>query len=142
MKKNNLIYFCLIYFIYAFHCQAQLGQTPEMLLQTIEENNWEYEKGKIDGLQFIEVLIPKYEESIGNYTRNTFMVFKELDVIRCSVYIITNPMVLTNKMVKDFNERFVKVDYMQWKDYEEHTIYDMEIADGNCITTVYYDFKN
>ncbi|SDX33034.1 hypothetical protein SAMN05216556_1255 [Aequorivita viscosa] len=35
----------------------------------------------------------------------------------------------------------VEIEYMKWKNYETGVVYKLEVEDGVCIITAWYDFE-
>ena len=57
----------------------------------------------------------------------------------CNMWKILEPSSETNSTVSFLKDKYVEVDYMQWKDYETEILYDVEVEDEVCIVTAVYD---
>src|SRR5690606_21355693 len=109
---------------------AQIFQTKE---DVIKEYGTNYEADVAnDGSPYL-----LYEEDFntkasGAYTRSKAIYFVKTEdgTEVCNMWKIFEPSSETNPNVAYFKEKFVEVDYMQWKDYENDILYDIAVSDG------------
>lgn len=125
-----------------FHpIKAQLLQTRADI---IKENGYGYTSGITDdGTKYITYETKVKTNASGNYTRVKAIYFTKLDngTEICYMWKILEPSSETNSNVALFKKDFVEISYMRWKDYEHNIIYDIEVKDGICIITAWWDIE-
>jgi hypothetical protein len=131
--------FNLFFFTISFlNVQAQIFQEKEEVIKNLDA----YESGKTDdGIEYIYFDKDFETKASGEYTRRKVIYFVELEdgTKVCNMWKILEPSSETNSTVAFFKEKYVEVDYMQWKDYEKEILYDVEVEDEICIVTALYD---
>jgi hypothetical protein len=119
-------------------------------LSAVKKEYWpNYEQGytepneKGNKLYYIAYETKKESEASGKYTEIKVMYFfdDKPDAI-CIKWKIIEPITETNPNVKYFNRELVRLKEMLWKDYETGLLYQLEVGDGLCIISCYYDFNN
>ncbi|MCB7481614.1 hypothetical protein [Christiangramia sediminis] len=118
--------------------QAQIFQEKEEIIKDLSS----YESGVADdGSEYIYFDKEIETDASGKYTRRKVVYFVELDdgTKICNMWKIFEPSSETNSSVAFFKAKYVEVDYMQWKDYENEILYDVEVEDEICIITAIYD---
>ncbi|CAL67556.1 hypothetical protein [Christiangramia forsetii] len=126
------------YSISFFNVNAQIFQEKEEIIKDLDS----YESGVADdGSDYIYFDKDLETKASGEYTRRKVIYFVELDdgTEICNMWKILEPSSETNSSVAFFKEKYVEVDYMQWKDYENEILYDIAVEDEICIITAVYD---
>lgn len=144
MRKHYLQIFILglILLLSSQNSEAQLSYTRS---EIIKEKGNDYESGATDdGRKSIMYNEHFNSEKSGNFTRFSFFFFKTLANGKeiCNLIRIIDPSSETNSNVGYFKKNLIEIDYMKWKDYESNVIYQIELVDGLCMTSIYYDIKN
>ncbi len=115
MEKSCL--FLLLFSFSILSVQAQIFQPKEDVIKELES----YESGVADdGSEYIYFDSEIKTEASRVYTRRKVVYFVELeggDKI-CNMLKILELSSETNSTVGYFKKKYVEVDYMQWKDYE------------------------
>ncbi len=120
------------------------GQVLQSRSDIIKENGYGYESGVTDdGTKYIYYDKEVTTEQSGKYTQCKAIYFTKLDdgTEICKFWRILEPKSETNPNVSYMKKNFVEVDYMKWKDYETGILYKIEVEEGLCITTAWYDFE-
>lgn len=130
----------LLLFTSAYYANAQIGMEKDDILK---EYGYDYESGTTDdGTKYI-VYKKDYETNAsGKYEQHKAIYFVNLENGKeiCNMWKILEPSSETNTNVSYFKKKgYVEVDYMQWKDYENSILYDINVDDGICIITAIYD---
>lgn len=139
MKAKSYYYFVLFVLLTGLNVQAQIFQTKA---DVIEELGTNYESGVTDdGTDYLVYEQEFTTDASGTYTRYKAFYFVELEdgTEVCNMWKISEPSSETNPTVAYFKDKFVEVGYMQWKDYETEIVYDVEVDDGVCLVTAWYD---
>lgn len=119
---------------------AQIGQSRDDI---IAEYGQHYEVGETnDGIKYISYDKEYTTEQSGTYIQAKAIYFFEADdgTHVCHKWLIIEPSSETNSWVKLLNKDFVKIGYMEWKDYESNILYKIEVEDGLCLLKAMYDF--
>lgn len=136
MEKSYL--FLLFLNLSILSIQAQIFQPKEDVIKELES----YESGVADdGSEYIYFDSEIKTEASGVYTRRKVVYFVELeggDKI-CNMWKILEPSSETNSTVGYFKKKYVEVDYMQWKDYENEILYNVKVEDDLCIVTAQFN---
>lgn len=120
---------------------AQILQTRSEIIQN---EGWDYTSGVADdGTKYIYYSKTVYTQASGEYVQGRAFYFITLDDGSevCFMKKIVEPSSETNPNVAYLKSKLVEVGYMQWKDYENSIIYDVEVEDGLCIIMAWYDNK-
>lgn len=120
---------------------AQIGQSRSDI---IKEKGYSYKSGTADdGTKYITYEEEFSTEQSGTYTQYMGIYFSTIDdgTEICHFWKIVEPSSETNPWVSYFKKNMVEVEYMRWKDYESNILYKLEVEDGICIITAWYDFK-
>lgn len=96
-----------------------------------------------DGNRFMYYEKPMKSNASGNYNLYKAMYFLNLENGSeiCVKWSVIEPASETNSNVAYFKKKYVEIGYMRWKDYENNIIYDIEVKDGMCIVTAWWDDK-
>ena len=124
--------------------QQSFGQILQTRSDIIKEYGYDYESGVTDdGTKYIYYDKEVTTEQSGKYTQCKAIYFTKLDdgTEICKFWRILEPKSETNPNVSYMKKNFVEVDYMKWKDYETGILYKIEVEEGLCITTAWYDFE-
>jgi hypothetical protein len=120
------------------------GQIGQIRSDIIKEEGFNYESGTADdGTKYIAYEKEFTTEQSGTYTQYKVIYFMTLDdgTEFCHYWKILEPSSETNPNVAYFKKNLVEVDYMKWKDYESGVIYTIDVEDGLCIITAWYDIE-
>lgn len=121
--------------------QAQLLETKS---EIIAEYGQDYETGTTNsGRNYIIYELETTTEISGTYTLAKVFYFTELDDGEeiCTLWKQLEPSSETNYNVSLLRDNYVEIDDMQWKDYENGVIYEIEVdrEERVVITSVYLD---
>lgn len=128
----------------AFSIQQSNGQIFQSRSDIIKEYGYSYESGTTkDGTKYIYYDKEFTSEQSGKYTQRKAIYFTTLEdgTEVCNFYKILEPSTETNPWVSYFKKNMVEIEYMKWKDYETGVVYKLEVEDGVCIITAWYDFE-
>lgn len=127
----------MILFIFTSYVNAQIGATKSKIIQDNENYKMDITD---DGVDYISYTIEydTYEQFVACYLTQKEKNTEQL----CYKVLIIEPSSETNNWIKYFNEKnFIKLDGMNWKDYEHSIIYKIEVKEDSCIIVKYYDSK-
>jgi hypothetical protein len=136
MKKPLFTF--ILFSLPLLNIQAQIYQEKEEIIKELDS----YESGVADdGSEYIYFDKELKTKASGEYTRTKVIYFVELEdgTKICNMWKILEPSSETNSSVAIFKNKYVEVDYMQWKDYENEILYDVEVDEKVCIVTAVYD---
>lgn len=142
-SKLQQLLFLLFFLSSTAIVYAQLHQKKSDILKAEGSN---YESGsRSDGTEYI-IYKKDYNSDEGDdYIVHKVFYFVELETgtKACYMWKIFTPSSETNAQVAFFKRQgYIEVGYMQWKDYENNTLYDIKVEDNFCvITAVYNDSK-
>lgn len=81
-----------------------------------------------------------YSEESGYYKQVKVCYFlKNSYEATCVYWCLFVPRAEVNTSIKLFNEKFVNIGDMKWKDYSREVIYKVELDEELCIVKCYYD---
>ena len=111
-----------------------------------EEYGDDYKTGTTDdGKDYIFYEKELETDASGKYIQQKVIYFVELAEGEkfCNAWKIIEPSSEANSVVNHImDEGLVKVDNMQWKDYETNILYHVKVDEGLCILTAIYDEEN
>ena len=118
---------------------AQLAVTKADI---IAEFGYDYQSGIADdGTPYIY-----YERSMetvqsGVYTQVKAMYFftTETGETLCYMWKVFEPDTETNYNVSYYNNQYVKIGSMKWKDYRTGVVYSIHVAEGLCVITAWLE---
>lgn len=128
--------------VFSISSNAQILQSRS---EIIKERGYDYESGVTDsGTKYIYYDEETSTEQSGSYIRRKVFYFASLDdgTEYCQYWKILEPASETNPNVAYFKKRMVEVGKMKWKDYETNVLYTIEVAEGFCVITAWYDTDN
>lgn len=135
MKK--LIFAILV--LFSMTSMAQLAATKS---EIIAKYGYNYESGIADdGSPYIYYEREMETSQSGAYTQIRAMYFfttEEGDVL-CYMWKVFEPDTETNSNVLYYNNQYVKIGNMKWKDYRTGVVYSMDVNDGLCIITAWLE---
>ena len=141
LKIQTIIGFTFFLILNTIQVKAQLSESRSDI---IKEKGYSYKSGITnDGVKYITYDKKVNTNASGSYTQTKGFYFTKLDdgAEICYMTKIIEPSSETNSNVSYLKNKFVEVDYMQWKDYENGIIYDIVVKDGLCITSAWRDNK-
>ena len=137
MKK--IIALFLLFFI-TTNVSSQIGKTKSELIQE-NKNNMVSEEVTENGTEYI-----KYKIEYENYTSHVACYLtekEESEEQQCYGVLFLEPKSEANAWVKYFNDKnFVKLKGMKWKDYENNTLYELEVKEELCKVYKGFDLDN
>lgn len=139
MKTLITLFFLLFFILGSKESQAQIFQNKNDILKELGTPD---DRGvSDDGLNYIVYEEDFNTKASGEYTRHKVIYFVEMEDGKqiCNMWKILEPSSETNSTVSFLKDKYVEVDYMQWKDYETEILYDVEVEDEVCIVTAVYD---
>jgi len=143
MKSTIKYSIALIAFL-TFSYETVLAQIHQSRSAIVKEYGYDYSEGVTnDGTKYISYKKDMKTIPSGSYTRTKAYYFTKLDdgTEICYLWKIIEPSSETNTNVAGYKSKLVELGYMQWKDYETNIIYEIEVKDGLCITTAWWDNK-
>lgn len=119
--------------------QAQIFKSRSDI---IEEYGTGYEADvATDGTKYI-VYENEYDtRASGEYIQLKAIYFTELDdgTEICNMWRIMEPSTETNSTISYLKDNFVETGYMEFKDYENEILYNVEVDEGHCILTATFN---
>lgn len=140
-KIKSIVGLTILLFLGSQPIKAQLLQTRADIIKI---NGYGYTSGVTDGgTKYITYEKQMNTNASGNYTQVKAIYFTKLDNGSeiCYMWKIIEPSSETNSNVSLLKKDFVEIAYMQWKDYEKNIIYDIDVKDGLCIITAWWDVE-
>lgn len=139
--KTFKLYLILSLLLLGTSSFSQIFQTKSAIINELGDD---YESGVADdGTNYIAYKKEFKTEASGTYTRIKVIYFVQIEDEEeiCNMWKVIEPSSETNSTVAYLKKKYVEVDYMQWKDYENEILYDVDVEDGRCITWAWYDTK-
>lgn len=128
----------LIFLIFlAKNVNSQIGSKKSKIID--DHKNYTLETTD-DGTEYIsfEVEYKNYTQSVACYLTEK----KENKEQICYRVLMIEPKSETNNWIKWFNDKnFIKLNGLVWKDYGNATVYEIEVKEGSCLMTKYFDEK-
>lgn len=118
----------LLLILWTVSANAQLGSTREKITSEYGYNF--EEKTSIDGYKYIT-----YTEYEGTQLRVFYFDVIDGQEI-CYRWMLFNDKSEANEHIKYYNDNFVSVGELSWRDYSTKTNYKIRIEEGMCITEV------
>lgn len=138
-KLQQLLFF-LVFSSSTAIVHAQIHQEKSVILKA-EGSSYESGSGA-EGTEYIIYKKDYNSDEDDEYIVHKVYYFVELETGTevCYMWKIFTPSSETNAHVAFFKEQaYIEVGYMQWKDYENNTLYDVKVEDNSCIITAIYD---
>lgn len=139
MKALITLFFLGLFLVGGTDTQAQLLKTKGDI---IKEYGSIYEADVADdGTNYIVYEKQYNNNARGEYTQHKAIYFTELDNGKeiCSMWKLFEPSTETNSTISYFKDNFVEIGYMEYKDYENEILYNVNVDDVLCIVTAIFD---